>query len=232
MAELDGVEDAFRVREHGALPFHGRGDDNARPAPTEAPSRRVARARDAARRTSPRSWEIDRVADGDAVERDDVTAVNRATYDRISSRYAANQLRQRPADGRWFPALEDAAFLGSMPAGGLIADLGCGPGRDGARSAEAGFRVVAMDLSTGMADDRRRVSRWTGRPGRPPSAADRSGSAGRHLVLSCARSHIPEDGTAQALAGVQTSAEALREPRPGHRFGRWSTLGRGSFSRP
>ena len=57
--------------------------------------------------------------------------------------------RRQPTDGRWFPDLEDA-FLGTLPARGLLADLGCGPGLDGARFAAAGFRVVGMDLSAGM----------------------------------------------------------------------------------
>lgn len=88
-------------------------------------------------------------SDWDASERSDFTAVNRATYDRIADLYTANQREKKPADGRWFPDIEDA-FLGSVPAGGLLGDLGCGPGLDGARFAEAGFRVIGMDLSAGM----------------------------------------------------------------------------------
>jgi SAM-dependent methyltransferase len=89
------------------------------------------------------------VADGDVTQEDDFTPVNRATYDRISRRYADRQEQQRPADGRWFPALEEA-FLQDVTARGLIADLGCGPGLDGARFIQAGFRVVGMDLSASM----------------------------------------------------------------------------------
>jgi SAM-dependent methyltransferase len=141
------------------------------------------------------------VAESDAVERDDVTAVNRATYDRISARYAANQLRRRPADGRWFPTLEDA-FLGSMPAGGLIADLGCGPGLDGARFAEAGFRVVAMDLSTGMVTIA--AEALGGRVAQADLRAlpiDRGRLDG--IWCSAALLHVPEDGTAQVLQGFR-----------------------------
>jgi SAM-dependent methyltransferase len=89
------------------------------------------------------------VNDGDAPRSDDFSSVNRATYDRIAGRYSERQEQQKPADGRWFPELEEA-FLDCVTARGRIADLGCGPGLDGARFFQAGFRVVGMDLSTSM----------------------------------------------------------------------------------
>jgi SAM-dependent methyltransferase len=79
----------------------------------------------------------------------DRTALNRATYDRIASRYAENHDQQLPEGGRFFASLEDA-FLARLPAGGVVADLGCGPGRDGARFRHRGYVVVGVDLSAAM----------------------------------------------------------------------------------
>jgi len=146
------------------------------------------------------------MADGGAVDGDDLTAVNRATYDRISGRYAANQMLRRPADGRWFPALEDA-FLGSMPRRGLIGDLGCGPGLDGARFAEAGFRVVAMDLSIGMVEIARES--LGGRVAQADLRAlpiDRARLDG--IWCSAALLHVPEDGTAHVLQGFRRALKS------------------------
>jgi SAM-dependent methyltransferase len=144
-----------------------------------------------------------RVADRDRrpSERPDVATVNRATYDRIADRYAANQRRKKPADGRWFPDLEDA-FLRSVQAGGLIADLGCGPGSDGARFAEAGFRVIGMDLSAGMLAI---AARSLG--GRIAQADLRALPIreGRldGIWCSAALLHVPEEDTAQVLRGFK-----------------------------
>jgi SAM-dependent methyltransferase len=79
----------------------------------------------------------------------DFTALNRSTYDRIASRYVRNQTLNRSGNEGAFSVLE-RSFLATVPAGGLVADLGCGPGVDGARFAGDGFRVVGLDLSTGM----------------------------------------------------------------------------------
>jgi SAM-dependent methyltransferase len=38
----------------------------------------------------------------------------------------------------------------SLPAGALVADIGCGPGRDTAFLRKRGFRVVGLDLSIGQ----------------------------------------------------------------------------------
>jgi SAM-dependent methyltransferase len=139
--------------------------------------------------------------DRDALELTDVTAVNRATYDRIAGRYAANQRRKQPPDGRWFPDLEEA-FLGTVPAGGLVADLGCGPGMDGGRFAAAGFRVVAMDLSAGM------LSAAARSLGGRVAQADlralpiRSGRLDG-IWCSAALLHVPEEDTAQVLQGFR-----------------------------
>jgi SAM-dependent methyltransferase len=138
------------------------------------------------------------VADGDRhPQRADVTALNRRAYDRIASRYAERQRQRQPADGRWFPDIEDR-FLAGVPAGGLLADLGCGPGFDGARFTTAGFQVLAMDLSAGMLEVAARS--LAGRVAQadlralPIAAGCLDG-----IWCSAALLHVPDDDTARVL---------------------------------
>ena len=80
---------------------------------------------------------------------EDLTATNRATYDRIAGLYLERQQQWRSPDGPSFLRLE-RRFLAALPAGGRIADVGCGPALDGARFDRAGYEVVGVDLSEGM----------------------------------------------------------------------------------
>jgi SAM-dependent methyltransferase len=142
-----------------------------------------------------------RMDDGDPTRDDDFTAMTRATYDRIAPRYAEHQERQKPADGRWFPELEDE-FLAGVTSHGLIADLGCGPGLDGARFIRAGFRVVGMDLSASM------LSIAVGSLGGSVAQADlralpiRSGSLDG-IWCCAALLHVPEIDTSRVLQGFR-----------------------------
>ena len=72
-----------------------------------------------------------------------------ATYDRIAGRFA---------DQWWTTRLARpmSRFAGSLPPGGLVLDLGCGPGRDSAWLAEQGFTAVGLDASAGMVEEARR----------------------------------------------------------------------------
>ena len=79
----------------------------------------------------------------------DFTESNRQTYDRIARRYADHQVELASEKENPFIHLEDA-FTASLPPGGVVADLGCGPAHDGLRLADKGFRVVGVDLSAGM----------------------------------------------------------------------------------
>lgn len=79
----------------------------------------------------------------------DFTASTRQTYDRIARRYADRQVQLPSGEEHWLIELENS-FVASLPAGGLVADLGCGPAYDGLRLAGKGLRVVGMDLSAGM----------------------------------------------------------------------------------
>lgn len=150
---------------------------------------------------------------------EDFTAVNRATYDRIAGSYASNQRDKKPPDGRWFPDIEDA-FLGSLPARALLADLGCGPGLDGARFVEAGFRVVGMDLSTGMLTV---AARCLG--GRVAQADLRAlpirGASLDGIWCSAALLHVPDDDTTRVLK------EFRRTLRPSGSIALITALGHG-----
>jgi SAM-dependent methyltransferase len=164
------------------------------------------------------------VADGDPTRDDDFSAVNRATYDRISRRYADRQEREKPADGRWFPALEDE-FLTGVTAHGLIADLGCGPGLDGSRFIQAGFRTVGMDLSASMLAIAARSL------GGSVAQADLRGlpirSSSLDGIWCCAALlHIPEDDTSGVLQGFR------RALKPGGSLALVTALGDGHRLEP
>jgi len=69
----------------------------------------------------------------------DSTAV---TYDRIAARYAARA---------FYPLERELARFGQMvPIGGLVLDVGCGPGQYARALNTRGLRVVGLDLSQGM----------------------------------------------------------------------------------
>ncbi|GAB3169741.1 hypothetical protein GCM10027259_01680 [Micromonospora palomenae] len=67
------------------------------------------------------------------------------TYDAISTTYARANSTIDPK------LLEDIALLTTrLPAGGMVADVGCGPGREVRLLRERGLRVVGFDLSLGQ----------------------------------------------------------------------------------
>jgi ubiquinone/menaquinone biosynthesis C-methylase UbiE len=76
---------------------------------------------------------------------DEATMHNQAVYDRIAGLYAERQAGR----ARSFPDLM-ASFTGCLPPVADVADLGCGPARDGALLAQAGHRVTGIDRSAGM----------------------------------------------------------------------------------
>ena len=80
------------------------------------------------------------------VTRDDVRVPTAQAYDRVVDEYVRRNT-EVPADFARFRA----EFAKAVPAGGRIADLGCGPGRDAARFRAAGLRAVGIDASGRMA---------------------------------------------------------------------------------
>jgi SAM-dependent methyltransferase len=79
------------------------------------------------------------------VDAADPVGETQGTYDLITAEYA----RQNAA--AW-PNLVDQldVLTARLPAGGVVADAGCGPGRDIALLRERGFRVIGIDLSFGQ----------------------------------------------------------------------------------
>lgn len=83
---------------------------------------------------------------------DAVTRHNQDVYDQIATGYdqrQANLGRQAGGQNQWPSDLSDA-FRARLPTAALVADLGCGPARDGRSFARAGHRVVGLDRSAGM----------------------------------------------------------------------------------
>ncbi|RYH11778.1 class I SAM-dependent methyltransferase [Tropicimonas sp. IMCC6043] len=68
-----------------------------------------------------------------------------AVYDNQAEGYATLNRSDRP-----YRQLE--RFIDSLPEGGDVLDLGCGPGNWAARMVERGLRVDAVDASAGMAE--------------------------------------------------------------------------------
>jgi SAM-dependent methyltransferase len=67
------------------------------------------------------------------------------TYDLITAEYA----RQNAA--AWSNLADHIRILtASLPPGGVVADIGCGPGRDIALIRARGFRVIGIDRSLGQ----------------------------------------------------------------------------------
>ncbi|MBR7829987.1 class I SAM-dependent methyltransferase [Actinospica sp. MGRD01-02] len=76
----------------------------------------------------------------------DVVAGTQRAYTRIARRYAQ---RWSSASNPWIEAAADR-FTAPLPAGALVADVGCGPGNDTLRLRERGLRVHGFDLSHAM----------------------------------------------------------------------------------
>ena len=135
-----------------------------------------------------------------------------ATYDRIVDDYEARATTVTPE----FGAFRDR-FAARVPAGGLVLDLGCGPGRDAAHFRGAGFRVAALDASPVMAARARRngVPAAVGDHRRPPL---RPGLADG-LWSSASLLHVPRPDVPAALARWRQLL------RPGAALGLSTSLG-------
>jgi SAM-dependent methyltransferase len=77
-----------------------------------------------------------------------------ASYDEVAGTYAthfSDELDHKPLDRALLSVLAEEAR------GGVVADLGCGPGQVAAWLAERGARTVGVDLSPGMVAEARRL---------------------------------------------------------------------------
>jgi len=75
----------------------------------------------------------------------DTAAETRETYDLIATEYAR---RNADPDAQGLDAA--AALATRLPPGSIVADVGCGPGRDVAMLRAHGFSVIGLDLSFGQ----------------------------------------------------------------------------------
>ncbi len=78
----------------------------------------------------------------------DVLLDTQRAFDGVAAGYDHSNESNRVI--RWMRARTIAAITGTVPRGGHLLDLGCGPGRDVVTLATAGYRVTAIDWSTAM----------------------------------------------------------------------------------
>lgn len=138
--------------------------------------------------------------EADPTNAPDPVGETQETYDLITAEYA-----RRNATA-WSNLADHISILtASLPPGGVVADVGCGPGRDIALLRAQGFRVIGIDLSLGQL-------RTNGSPG--VVQADmrqlplRAGSADA-IWCQAALLHIPRAAVPAVLA------EFARAVRPG-----------------
>jgi SAM-dependent methyltransferase len=128
---------------------------------------------------------------------DAATQHNQGVYDQIASSYAA-----RWASQDIWPADLSGPFLARLPPVARVADLGCGPARDGRWLARAGHRVAGLDRSAGMLQTARQSL-----PGRVAQADLRClplADGSLDGIWCCAALlHVPHQETATALAGIR-----------------------------
>jgi ubiquinone/menaquinone biosynthesis C-methylase UbiE len=128
---------------------------------------------------------------------DEATRQNQAVYDRIAAGYARRQAGRDES----FADLMDA-LTARLPAGALVADLGCGPGHDGLRLARAGHRVLGVDRSAGMAAIA--AQSLAGRVARGDLRQLPLASASLDGIWCCASLlHVPQDQTPAVLAEMR-----------------------------
>ena len=77
-------------------------------------------------------------------DRSDEAQRTRRTYDAIAAEFLERTRDRGPMQA----ALD--AFAARLPSGGLVLDVGAGPGTDSAELRARGLRVVSVDLSLGM----------------------------------------------------------------------------------
>jgi SAM-dependent methyltransferase len=131
-------------------------------------------------------------------------ARTRRSYDQVAARYAREigpELAGKPLDRGLLDAVAELA------GGGLVADIGCGPGHVAAYLARRGALVAGFDLSPAMC----RVTRATGVPAGAGDLARLPIQSGALGGLVCLYAVIHLDGAARAAA----YAEFARVLRPG-----------------
>ena len=116
-----------------------------------------------------------------------------AFYDAEAARYA-----ERAHGKKDNPRL--AAFAKSLPAGGLVLDLGCGGGQDSLAFLELGFDVVALDASPRIAAEAERRTGLKVRIARFDELDDQSTFDG--IWASASLHHVPAAALADIFARI------------------------------
>lgn len=147
---------------------------------------------------------------------DDATKHNQAVYDQIARLYAEHHA----GPGRSFPDLM-AGFTARLPYGADIADLGCGPARDGAHLAQDGHRVTGIDRSAGMLSLAARA--LSGRVVQADLRCLPMAANSLDGIWCCAALlHVPQDETMTVLQDMR------RVLRPGGHLALVTALGQGA----
>lgn len=155
----------------------------------------------------------------------------RISYDKVAEQYAdeiGDEMAHKPIDRAWLSCLAELA------AGGVIADVGCGPGQVGAFLAGIGAHIMGIDLSPGMVDVARK--RYPGLTFEVGSLLDLPVGDGAWSGAVCAYSiiHLERDERPVAfrelaralrpggwlLLSFHTSGEGHREGETAH-LGQW-----------
>jgi SAM-dependent methyltransferase len=151
---------------------------------------------------------------------DEFTMHNQAAYDTIANQYAARHVNPNLS----FVDLIEA-FTARLPAQARVADLGCGPGHDGAQFRAAGHHVVGLDRSTGMLAVAARA--LGGQVARADLRRLPCADASLDGVWCCASLlHVPQDQTMLVLR------ELRRVLRPEGTLALVTALGNGSVFEP
>jgi ubiquinone/menaquinone biosynthesis C-methylase UbiE len=141
--------------------------------------------------------------------RDEALRATRAAYDRVAADYARllpDLSVEAPLDRA---VLRAFAEMVELAGGGPAVEVGCGSGRVTAHLADAGLRVVGLDLSPGMVREARAARPDLGLAVAHAAALPvRSGALGG-LLAWYSLIHLPSE----ELAGV--AAEFARVTRPG-----------------
>ena len=143
---------------------------------------------------------MDMDMEADAPDASDPADETQETYDLITAEYA----RQNAA--AWSNLVEQLSTLTAcLPPGGVVADVGCGPGRDIALLRAGGFRVIGIDRSLGQL----RTSGLRGVAQADMRQLPLRAGAADAIWCQAALLHIPGTGVPAVLA------EFARAVRPG-----------------
>ena len=120
-----------------------------------------------------------------------------ASYDRVADEYARrifDELQYKPLDRQLLDRL-----AASVPEGGIICDLGCGPGQIARYLHERGAQVIGIDLSTQMIEQARQLNPGLEFKQGNMLALDIEDGAWAGIAAFYSIIHIPRDEVVTAL---------------------------------